>query len=156
MLEKLNPTEAKAYFEDYYEREKNIYRQLLADNNPVLKGTVAELAEKYEMKPDQFAGFIDGANTSLEQSINLDEVEADTEVELNFNWEKLYFNMHKAKADWLYELPEWDEILTIERRAEIYKEYKQSLQVHVEHVGRNDPCPCGSGKKYKNCCGKNN
>ena len=22
-------------------------------------------------------------------------------------------------------------------------------------VGRNDPCPCGSGKKYKNCCGKN-
>ncbi len=23
------------------------------------------------------------------------------------------------------------------------------------HVGRNDPCPCGSGKKYKNCCGRN-
>ena len=22
-------------------------------------------------------------------------------------------------------------------------------------LGRNDPCPCGSGKKYKNCCGKN-
>ena len=21
-------------------------------------------------------------------------------------------------------------------------------------TGRNDPCPCGSGKKYKNCCGK--
>jgi uncharacterized protein YecA (UPF0149 family) len=21
-------------------------------------------------------------------------------------------------------------------------------------VGRNDPCPCGSGKKYKNCCGR--
>ena len=25
-----------------------------------------------------------------------------------------------------------------------------------KQVGRNDPCPCGSGKKYKNCCGKNN
>ena len=24
----------------------------------------------------------------------------------------------------------------------------------VMHVGRNDPCPCGSGKKYKNCCGR--
>ncbi|MCB6939976.1 SEC-C metal-binding domain-containing protein, partial [Agathobacter rectalis] len=23
-----------------------------------------------------------------------------------------------------------------------------------DQVGRNDPCPCGSGKKYKNCCGK--
>ena len=28
--------------------------------------------------------------------------------------------------------------------------------VHADKtVGRNDPCPCGSGKKYKNCCGKN-
>ena len=28
-------------------------------------------------------------------------------------------------------------------------------QVHAdEKVGRNDPCPCGSGKKYKKCCGK--
>lgn len=26
--------------------------------------------------------------------------------------------------------------------------------VRVEKVGRNDPCPCGSGKKYKKCCGK--
>ncbi len=27
--------------------------------------------------------------------------------------------------------------------------------VHVDKVpGRNDPCPCGSGKKYKKCCGK--
>ncbi len=26
---------------------------------------------------------------------------------------------------------------------------------HVKKVGRNDPCPCGSGKKYKKCCGRN-
>jgi preprotein translocase subunit SecA len=33
----------------------------------------------------------------------------------------------------------------------------QKMQpVRVEKkIGRNDPCPCGSGKKYKNCCGKN-
>ena len=24
----------------------------------------------------------------------------------------------------------------------------------AQHVGRNDPCPCGSGKKYKKCCGR--
>ncbi|KAB5148749.1 hypothetical protein GAC40_28460, partial [Bacteroides thetaiotaomicron] len=23
-------------------------------------------------------------------------------------------------------------------------------------IGRNDPCPCGSGKKYKKCCGRDN
>ena len=26
---------------------------------------------------------------------------------------------------------------------------------HVDKIGRNDPCPCGSGKKYKKCCGSN-
>ncbi|MDD4847327.1 MAG: preprotein translocase subunit SecA [Bacteroidales bacterium] len=32
---------------------------------------------------------------------------------------------------------------------------RQATPVHVEKtVGRNDPCPCGSGKKYKHCCGK--
>ena len=35
-------------------------------------------------------------------------------------------------------------------------EQKSNMPVHAEKtVGRNDPCPCGSGKKYKNCHGKN-
>ena len=34
-------------------------------------------------------------------------------------------------------------------------EQKSNAPIHVEKkVGRNDPCPCGSGKKYKNCHGK--
>ncbi len=33
-------------------------------------------------------------------------------------------------------------------------EPKPQAPVVTEKVGRNDPCPCGSGKKYKNCCGK--
>ncbi len=32
---------------------------------------------------------------------------------------------------------------------------KKSPVVKKEKVGRNDPCPCGSGKKYKKCCGLN-
>lgn len=31
---------------------------------------------------------------------------------------------------------------------------KKNLTRHVVKIGRNDPCPCGSGKKYKNCCGR--
>ena len=30
----------------------------------------------------------------------------------------------------------------------------QTIRRDAEKVGRNDPCPCGSGKKYKKCCGK--
>ncbi len=31
---------------------------------------------------------------------------------------------------------------------------KKATPKRVQKIGRNDPCPCGSGKKYKNCCGK--
>ena len=70
--------------------------------------------------------------------------------------EKLYYNMVEAKATWLYELPQWDAILTEERRTELYREQKASGTVRNTHkIYPNDPCPCGSGKKYKKCCGKN-
>ncbi|EOD00396.1 preprotein translocase subunit SecA [Caldisalinibacter kiritimatiensis] len=35
------------------------------------------------------------------------------------------------------------------------KQPKQKTVVKGKKIGRNDPCPCGSGKKYKKCCGRN-
>ena len=32
---------------------------------------------------------------------------------------------------------------------------KRARTADGKKIGRNDPCPCGSGKKYKNCCGRN-
>ncbi|MBW2342338.1 MAG: SEC-C domain-containing protein [Deltaproteobacteria bacterium] len=32
---------------------------------------------------------------------------------------------------------------------------RQPTKVAGKKIGRNDPCPCGSGKKYKKCCGRN-
>ena len=32
---------------------------------------------------------------------------------------------------------------------------KTTVKREGKKVGRNDPCPCGSGRKYKNCCGAN-
>ena len=69
--------------------------------------------------------------------------------------EKLYFNMLEAKAKWLYTLPEWEDVLPLSKRQEITKAWRKSRQViNDQKIGRNDPCPCGSGKKYKKCCGK--
>jgi len=31
----------------------------------------------------------------------------------------------------------------------------KTIRLEQPKVGRNDPCPCGSGKKYKKCCGQN-
>mgnify|MGYP000021932147 CR=1 FL=1 len=33
-------------------------------------------------------------------------------------------------------------------------ETSETVKRDGEKIGRNDPCPCGSGKKYKKCCGK--
>ena len=80
----------------------------------------------------------------------------DTEVCFVFDKELLYKNMVDAKADWLYELPQWDKIFTEEKKKVLYKEQKNARTINVEKkVYPNDPCPCGSGKKYKKCCGKN-
>ncbi|MBQ2846449.1 MAG: SEC-C domain-containing protein, partial [Firmicutes bacterium] len=35
------------------------------------------------------------------------------------------------------------------------KRKPETVRRDAPKVGRNDPCPCGSGKKYKHCCGRN-
>ena len=121
----------------------------------VYKRQVKELAEKYNLSVMEMTGFLDGINDSLVEANPIDTMEEDTKVNLVFDKEKLYKNMVDAKADWLYELPQWNNIFTEEKRKELYKEQKKSGTVVKPHkIGRNDPCPCGSGKKYKFCCGK--
>ena len=44
---------------------------------------------------------------------------------------------------------------TLDGKANDGKEKEKATPKRVNKIGRNDPCPCGSGKKYKNCCGKN-
>lgn len=141
----------------YFAIEKGIYEKLLADPTQVVTGTVRELAEKYETEILIMTGFLDGINESLKDYENpIDTMEEDTEVKIEIDPEKLYYNMVAAKADWLYNLPQWDAILTEERRKELYKEQKASGTIRKgKKIFPNDPCPCGSGKKYKKCCGKN-
>ncbi len=140
---------------DYFEVEKGIYQQLLADPDTVVSGTVAELAEKYETDIMTMTGFLDGINDSLKKANDIEKMTEKTKVSLDFDKELLYKNMVAAGADWLYGLTEWNDIFDEEKQKELYKEQKTSQTVRNEgpKIGRNDPCPCGSGKKYKKCCG---
>ena len=147
--------EGQLFWGNYFAIEKGIYEQLLSDPDTVVTGTVASLAAKYETNISIMTGFLDGINDSLVNPNPIEEMTEETEVNLGFDKEKLYYNMVEARADWLYELPQWDALLTEERRKELYLEQKKSgTVVKDKKVGRNDPCPCGSGKKYKKCCGK--
>ena len=153
--EKTNKGDLQRFWAKYFETEKNVYIQLLSNPDEQVKGTVKELAEKYGLDVFNMTGFLDGINDSLVEPNPIEEMEEDTEVNLIFDKEKLYKNMVDAKADWLYELPQWDEIFTKERQKELYLEQKKSgTIIKGAKIGRNDPCPCGSGKKYKQCCGR--
>lgn len=144
------------FWGSYFEVEKGVYEQLLAEPDTEVRGTVKELAEKYGMDVMTMVGFLDGINDSLKEANPIETMEEDTEVSLAFDKEKLYKNMVDAKADWLYELPQWESIYDEETRKRLYREQKQSGTIRKgKKIGRNDPCPCGSGKKYKKCCGRN-
>ena len=140
----------------YFQEEKEIYAQLLQNPDEVVEGTVDELADKFDVTLMTMTGFLDGINDSLKEKNPIDTMEADTRVQLGFDKELLYKNMVAAGADWLYNLEEWNAIFDEEKRKELYKEQKSSTTVvKGDKIYPNDPCPCGSGKKYKKCCGKN-
>ena len=146
------------FWANYFNIEKNIYEQLLENPDEVVSGTVKELAEKYGTEVLIMTGFLDGINESLKGYENpIDTMTEDTVVKIEIDPEKLYYNMVEAKASWLYELPQWTEILSAETRTELYKKQKASGTVRRQghKIYPNDPCPCGSGKKYKKCCGRN-
>ena len=152
----INSKAGKAIWDKYFKEEKAVYEQLLADQSDIVSGTVGGLSQKYNMELKYMVGFLDGINDSLKEPNPIEDMTEDTEVKLDIDLEKLYYNMVEAKAEWLYGLPAWNTLLSEERRKELYlKQKKSGTIVKEKKIGRNDPCPCGSGKKYKKCCGAN-
>ena len=153
--ETANKGDLQRLWSAYFQKEKDIYAELLKNPDEEVKLTVKELAEKYNVDIMTMTGFLDGINESLKEENPIEEMEEDTQVGLLFDKELLYKNMVAAGADWLYELPEWEAIFDEDKRKELYREQKSSTTiVKPEKIYPNDPCPCGSGKKYKKCCGK--
>ena len=151
----LTKKQSDMFWANYFNIEKGIYQQILGNPDEVVEGTVKELAERFGTDIMIMVGFLDGINDSLKTPKPIEEMTEDTHVQLGYDKELLYKNMVEAKAEWLYTLEEWNPLITEERRAELYKEQKKShTVVKGAKVGRNDKWPCGSGKKYKHCCGK--
>ena len=153
--QKTDKRQLQKFWTDYFMIEKGIYEKLLSNPDEVVSGTVKELADKFEIPVLTMVGFLDGIDDSLKVKNPIEEMDENTRVNLAFDKELLYKNMVDAKADWLYELPMWNEIFTDEKRKELYREAKKANTVVMgKKIGSNDPCPCGSGKKYKYCCGR--
>lgn len=146
--------ETQAYFDSYLEKEKQAYQKILGENLQVIEGSISELGEKFSFTPDETVGFIDGINESIVTPVEIESLEGDSIVRLEVDFRKLYKNMLNVPAPWLFGLEEWTSIYSIDELMAIKKENNIEKTAKRDKVGRNEPCPCGSGKKYKKCCGK--
>ncbi len=159
--ERINQQDEQAlglYAKEYYGLEQEAYRQIL-ESYPEgqWSGRAIDLAQRLGFgadKMDIFLGFLEGINSSLQQEIDLEGVTDETTIQLDIDYEKLYWNMHEAQAKWLYELAAWEGVIPAARRRELTRDFNREHIAVRTKVGRNDPCPCGSGKKYKACCAR--
>jgi len=145
----------KHIWDEFSVKEKAAFANILKEKTTLIEGTVAELAEKYRMTTVHMCQFLDGINECVDDVPDLETLEESTAVKLKIEFDRLYKQMVEYKAEPLYTLPEWNNIFTPEEQKTLYTEQKRSHTIirNEEKVGRNDPCPCNSGKKYKKCCG---
>lgn len=155
----LTKTKQDRLWSHYFAVEKGVYQKILKDPFKVYEGTLADFASRFGTDVETMTGIMDGMDESFKDDYHnpIDTMDENTPLKIVIDPEKLYYNMVGAKAKWLYTLPEWDDILTAEKRQEIYHKNKISGTMRREgkKIYPNDPCPCGSGKKYKKCCGRN-
>ncbi|OON92393.1 MAG: preprotein translocase subunit SecA [Candidatus Epulonipiscium fishelsonii] len=146
--------EYKKVVEKYLTKERDVYAKLLSEPDFIEEGTIAELSKKYNMTEAEFVGFVDGINDSLvTEAYELNNMTGDSYVKLEYDLKKLYWNMLDAKADWLFNLKQWENLLTPKEREVIKRDFNKSKTVvKFPKIGRNESCSCGSGKKYKHCC----
>jgi len=149
----------KKTWDAYLPREQKIYEAILSERLDKITTSIGELEKRFDVGAEFAYGFVDGISEALAEPISredLEKLEEDTVFTLAFDFETLYKKMVEYKAEHLYNLPQWDNIFTPERRKEMFWEQKKSGTITKgSEPGRNDPCPCGSGKKYKKCCGAN-
>ena len=90
----------------------------------------------------KYKNFMDVINESLEKEYTFEELIKEYKSEYLKN--KIY-----SSATVLYCSNAFSSVF------DVISAPKQESTVNVEKVGRNEPCPCGSGKKFKHCCGLN-
>ena len=94
--DKKSPQAQQMFWANYFNLEKGVYIDLLKSYGEPVKGTVKELAEKYNFDIMTMVGFLDGINDSLKNPNPIETMDEDTVVSLAFDKESLYKNMVDA------------------------------------------------------------
>lgn len=152
--------------QEYYipnQKEIKLYAENLVDvKNPFYKKILEELTHLMKNKTRA-----DNLMLELEYKVTEEDLNAAGIMNLLFERYVEFPNRTRANhfvencSEWVYSVRKWSNRGFTDR--ELGKEKiipserglpEISNQVTKKKIGRNDPCPCGSGKKYKHCCGK--
>ena len=152
--------------QEYYipnQKEIKLYAENLVDvKNPFYKKILADLTHLMKNKTRA-----DNLMLELEYKVTEEDLNAAGIMNLLFEQYVEFPNRTRANhfvencSEWVYSVRKWSNRGFTDR--ELGKEKiipserglpEISNQVTKKKIGRNDPCPCGSGKKYKHCCGK--
>ena len=80
--ETANKGDLQRLWTDYFQKERDIYAQLLKNPDEVVTGTVKELAEKYGVDLMTMVGFLDGINDSLKEEVGLFKLVVEEQINL--------------------------------------------------------------------------
>ena len=143
----------KRVWDDYQGKEKRVYKDIISKKMQKIEGTIDSISQEFGLSHVHTAVFMDGIHAAVDGLPPTAELETDTAIKFEIDFKRLYKQMVQYKAKELYTLKEWDGIFTPDEQQALYKEQKESnVMVRSKKTGRNEACPCGSGKKYKKCC----
>lgn len=146
-----NREEIKLYAENLVDVKNVFYKKILAELTHLMKNKTRA----------------DNLMLELEYKVAEEDLNAAEIMNLLFERYVEFPNRTRANhfvencSEWVYSVRKWSNRGFTDR--ELGKEKiipserglpEISNQVTKKKIGRNDPCPCGSGKKYKHCCGK--
>ena len=84
------------FWKEYSQTETRIYEHILSLKDEHLAGSFDELVKKFDANPVIFMGFLDGINTSLNTANQLEDIKEDTVLDLDVDFEKLFFIFAKS------------------------------------------------------------
>ncbi|MDR3238935.1 MAG: SEC-C domain-containing protein [Clostridiales bacterium] len=153
--DKKNGASVQKCWDEFSPKEQKIYETLLEKKISHLETTVQEFGKRFDIQPEFVCGFLDGINEALRERMDLSSLDLDSPITIDFDFARLYQKMVEYRVEALYSLPQWKQIFSEAERETLFRDQRRSTTVVRQQakIGRNDPCPCGSGKKYKKCCG---
>ena len=142
----------------------NIYIKLKRKMHPATLSEQSDqiIDSKYSQTPPVIKELYDRDIVDIDINGDYNEVVEHFEESLDEEWKKEIFDIYGLYHDMNQKFDENDDSEKVDNSVDgfsaddnfIPDTWNKPIHAISDKVGRNDPCPCGSGLKYKKCCGK--